>query len=217
MRESPLLLSGLLVGLDGQVWHADGDGGYRIGKGRRVAARRIEPAVLRQLRVDLGSDDTVALLRTTMEALAAGGEPVDGRKLAGMEKRGAALAAQIVRTIDLAAQIVDPAPVLRRVADLELQRADLQSELEGLRNQKQIAQSATTITEDEVRNLLTQLLKSITAAAADCDLHSPARMALREVLDRIEINTNQNPPVLSLHYAVQTGDMVASPRGFEPL
>ena len=99
-----------------------------------MAAKRIEPAVLSQLRFDLGSDNTVALLRTTMEALAAGGEPVASRKLAGMEKRGATLAAQIVRTIDLAAQIPDPAQVLRRVADLELQRAELQSELEGLRN-----------------------------------------------------------------------------------
>ena len=68
-----------------------------------------------------------------------------------------------------------------------------------------------------MRDLQAQLLASITAAAADSDLHGQARMALREVLDRIEINTDQNPPVLSLHYAVQTGDMVASPRGFEPL
>ena len=217
LRESPLLLSGLLVGLDGQVWHADGGGGYRIGKGRRLAAGRIEPAVLSQLRVDLGSADTVALLRATMEALAAGGEPVDGRKMAGMERRASTLSAQIVRTIDLAAQIADPTPVLRRVADLELQRAELQAELEGLQDRKAIAKSAAIITEDEVRNLLAQLLESITAATADSELHSQARMALREVLDRIEINTDQNPPVLSLHYAVQTGDMVASPRGFEPL
>ena len=112
LRESPLLLSGLLVGLDGQIWHADGGGGYRIGKGRRLAAGRIEPAVLSQLRVDLGSADTVALLRATMEALAAGGEPVDGRKMAGMERRASTLSAQIVRTIDLAAQIADPSPSL---------------------------------------------------------------------------------------------------------
>ena len=89
--------------------------------------------------------------------------------------------------------------------------------MEGLQDRKAIAKSAAIITEDEVRNLLAQLLESITAATADSELHSQARMALREVLDRIEINTDQNPPVLSLHYAVQTGDMVASPRGFEPL
>ena len=65
--------------------------------------------------------------------------------------------------------------------------------------------------------MLAQFLESNTVAAADSELHSRARMALCEVLDRIEINTNQNPPVLSLHYADQTGDKVASPRGFEPL
>ena len=173
--------------------------------------------MLSQLRVDLGSADTVALLRTSMEVLAAGGEPVGGRKMAGMERRAPTLAAQILRTIDLAAQIADPKPVLRRVADLELQRVELQAELEGLRDRKAVAQSAATITEDEVRNLLAQLLESITAATADSELHSRARMALFEVLDRIEVDTSQNPPVLSLHYAVQTGDLVASPRGFEPL
>ena len=207
----------VVIQCDGQIWHADGGGGYRIGKGRRLAAGRIEPAVLSQLRVDLGSADTVALLRATIEALAAGGEPVDGRKMAGMERRASTLAAQIVRTIDLAAQIADPKPVLRRVADLALQRAELQAELEGLQDRKAVAQSAAAITEDEVRNLLAQLLESITAATADSELNTQARMALREVLDRIEINTNQDPPVLSLHYAVQTRVNLASPRGFEPL
>ena len=59
-----------------------------------------------------------------------------------------------------------------RVADLALQRAELQAELEGLQDRKAIAKSAAIITEDEVRNLLAQLLESITAATADSELHS---------------------------------------------
>ena len=68
---------------------------------------------------------------------AAGGEPVDGRKTAGMERRASTLAAQIVRTIDLAAQIADPKPVLRRVADLALQRAELQAGQQVLQDRRQ--------------------------------------------------------------------------------
>ena len=74
-----------------------------------------------------------------------------------------------------------------------------------------------SITEDQVRALLGQLLDAVAKAAEDSELRGQARMALREVLDRVEIDAAQNPPVLSLHCAVQTGDMVASPRGFEPL
>ena len=148
-----------------------------------------------------------------MEALATGGEPVDGRRLSGMSKRVDALAAQITRTVDLAAQIEDPAPVLRRVHDLERQRAELLADLADLTARRAMAAGAASITEDHVRGLLAQLLDSITRAADDSELRGQARMALREVLDRVEIDAAQNPPVLSLHYAVQTGDMVASPRG----
>ena len=76
---------------------------------------------------------------------------------------------------------------------------------------------AASITEDQVRALLGQLLDAVAKAAEDSELRGQARMALREVLDRVEIDAAQTPPVLSLHCAVQTGDMVASPRGFEPL
>jgi site-specific DNA recombinase len=212
LRQSPMLLTGLLVGLDGQPWHADGDGCYRAGKGRRVAATRVESAVLAQLRVDLASDECVQMLRVEMARIASGGEAIDGRRLAGMEKRAAALAAQISRTIDLAAQIADPAPVLRRVADLEHQSAELLADLQHLRSRQAMAQGAADITEMEVRGLLDELLDAIASATADSAMHGQARLALREVLDRVELDVHQNPPVLSLHYAVQTGDMVASPR-----
>lgn len=214
LRASPLLLSGLLFGhRDGLPWHADGAGSYRVGKGRRVMAWRVESAVLGQLGRDLAADETVQRLRCAMEDLATGGEPIDGRRLSGMSKRADALAAQITRTVDLAAQIEDPAPVLRRVRDLERQRAELLADLADLTARRAMAAGAASITEDQVRGLLAQLLDSITRAADDSELRGQARMALREVLDRVEIDAAQKPPVLSLHYAVQTGDKVASPRG----
>lgn len=212
LRASPLLLSGLIVAPDGQPWHSDGSGSYRLGKGRRLAAGRIEGVVLAQLGQDLASDHAVAILRAHFEALASGADPVDGRRLAGIEKRAATLATQISRTVDLAAQISDPAPVLRRVADLEHQRAQLLAELDALRTRQAAAGDAAAVTDGQMRLLLRGLLDSIESAAADEQTRDEARLALREVIERIEIDAQRKTPVLTVHYALQTGVNVASPR-----
>jgi acetyl-CoA acyltransferase len=59
LRASPLLLTGLLMKPEGQPWHSDGCGHYRAGRGRKVAAHRVESAVLGQLACDLASDKAV--------------------------------------------------------------------------------------------------------------------------------------------------------------
>lgn len=213
LRASPLLLTGLLLTPDGAPWHSDGCGSYRVGKGRKLSAARIEAAVLARLAADLAADDTVRALRDEMRALSTAGGPVDGRRIAGMEKRAVSLAAQIAKTVDLAAQIPDPAPVLRRVADLEHQRAQLVAELDALQARQQAVAGADSITDDQVRLLLQRLLHEVTSAAQDSDLRIEARMALREVLERIELDPKEKTPALVLHYAVSTGVNVASPRG----
>jgi DNA invertase Pin-like site-specific DNA recombinase len=212
LRASPLLLSGLLVTPAGQPWHSDGCGHYRAGKGRKLAAHRVEAAVLGQLERDLASDAAVTILLLQMRALAEGAAPVDGRTVAGMEKRAAALLVQIGRTVDLAAQLDDPAPVLRRVRDLEHQRAELLAELSALQARKATAASAVGITADQVRGLLRRLLAEIQGAAAGQGLHDQARMALRETLERVDLDDKEKSPALVLHYAVRTGDILASPK-----
>ncbi|WP_428419250.1 recombinase family protein [Methylibium sp.] len=214
LRESPLLLTGLLVTAEGAAWHSDGCGYYRLGKGRKVSASRLEEAVLGRLAEDLASDEAVRVIRRSMEQLASG-DPIDGRSLAGMERRITSLTTQIGRTVDLAAQLDDPAPVLRRVRDLEHQRAELVDELARLRNRQQQAGQAASITDHQVRGLLARLFAEISDRANDNARRAEARQALHEVLERIEFDPDL--PTVRLHYAVATGDNLASPRGFEPL
>lgn len=213
LRASPLLLTGLLVTPAGDAWHSDGCGHYRVGRGRKIAAHRVESAVLGQLAEDLSSDQTVALLCAEMTRLAGGGEQIDGRRIAGMERRADTMAAQISRTVDLAARLDDPAPVLRRVADLEHQRAVLVADITDLKARQVIAAGASTITADEVRALLRVMIDEVTRAADDSETRGEARMALREVLDRIELDDRERTPAAVLHYALQTGVNLASPRG----
>jgi hypothetical protein len=114
-------------------------------------------------------------------------------------------------TVDLAASLAGPAPVLRRVADLELARTQLVDELAQMRQQRELQVRATTVDDEQVRGLLRRLFDEL------CDLphdeearRTHARRALAEVLERIVLD----PFNLAVqpHYAVQTGVILASPR-----
>jgi site-specific DNA recombinase len=212
VRSSPLLLTGLLVSSAGEAWHSDGCGFYRLGKGPKVAAQRVERAVLERLAEDLASDDAVATIQAAMQDLASA-EPVDGRRLSGLERRIAGVTTQIGRTVDLAAQLEDPAPVLRRVQDLEHERARLVDELASLRQRQQQRHHAGAIDAAAVRVLLRHFLEQIMESSALEDQRAQARQALGEVLERIELDPQS--PVARLHYAVATGDKLASPRPVE--
>jgi len=211
LRASSLLLTGLLVTPDGRAWHSDGCGFYRLGKGPKLAASRVDAAVLEVLMQDLASDDVAQQLQAEMAAHAAGSAPVDGRQLAGLERRITALDGQIAKTVDLAAQLEDPKPVLRRVADLEHQRTQLADELARLSARRVMVATAPNITLDQVRALLRRMCADIAGAAKEKSAcPDKARQALMDVLERIELDPSS--PAVRLHFAVQTGDSLASPR-----
>jgi DNA invertase Pin-like site-specific DNA recombinase len=209
-RSSSLLLTGLLETPDGAAWHSDGCGFYRVGKGRKVHAGKLEETTLGIVLNSLCSDAAVLHLISAMRAVGEG-EPIDGRKLAGISKRIASLSTQIAKTVDLAAQMDDPAPVLRRVSDLENQRAQLVDELAALEARQDQQVQAVNVDEHQVRALLRRLFEEIKASAADEELRASAKLALQEAIERITLC----PESLSLrvHFAVNTGDILASPRG----
>jgi hypothetical protein len=73
--DKPYLLTGFLVTPDGAPWAGEWDkmdaGLYRVGKGRRISCRRVDQAVLEQLRADLMGDDAVDEILTAMRAIVA--------------------------------------------------------------------------------------------------------------------------------------------------
>jgi site-specific DNA recombinase len=207
-RGGPLLLAGLVVAPDGRPWHGDGDGAYRLGKGKRVAAPLLESAVLDRLALDLAGEGAVRALLKNLQA--ADADPVSARTLAGLEQRLATLSAQIGRTVDLAAAAEDPTPVLRRVHALELERAELVSQLDDLRQRQRRQHQARAIGPDEVRALLRRLFGQIRTATADDTLRAEARLAIAEVVERVELDPESRR--CRVLYALDTGDKVASPR-----
>lgn len=200
------LLTGLLQTPDGAAWAGDSGGFYRVAKGPRVAAYRVDEAVLARVFDDLDDEMTAAkVARAMREALA---EPVDGRTIAGLEKRVAGLTHQIGRTVDLAGRMDDPAPVLRRVAELEAERAGVVERLDLLRRQQAAAQEVETIGPAEVRAALRTLREEMEGAEDRASL----RPVLAELVEKIELD----PSTLDcrLHYRL-TGVSLASRRGAE--
>lgn len=208
-RASPLLFAGLVVSPDGRPWHSDGCGHYRLGKGPKISAARLEGPVLAKLVEVLHDEATVGLVLAAMRAQAAGGE-VDGRRVAGLERRAQALATSITRTVDLAARMEDPSPVLRRVADLEHQRAQALAELEDLRSTKARQAAAATFTQADVRALLRRLVAELQDATQENERRAEARQALGELLERIELDAGTR--TARLLFAVRAGDTLATPR-----
>jgi predicted component of type VI protein secretion system len=100
---------------------------------------------------------------------------------------------------------------------LRTERARIIEELSDLLAQRTAAAGAAALSEADVRGLLNRLLDQILVASAEDEARDEARQALREVIERIEVDLKEKSPVLTVRYAINTGDSVASPRGFEPL
>lgn len=190
----PYLLAGLLRTPDGLSWAGDSGGFYRIAKGKRIAAKRVDAAVLQSVFDALRAPATAERIAVAMQAAVA--EPVDGRTLAGLERRLAALSVQIAKTVDLAGRMPNPDPVLRRVADLELERAGVAEKLDGLRRRQAQADAVENISVDEVQALLAGLQKELEDGGDILEM----RRVLTDLLERIDLDPHTLAGVL--HYRV---------------
>jgi site-specific DNA recombinase len=208
LRASPLLLTGVLRAPDGEPWHSDGCGFYRHGKrGRRIGAALVEGAILWRLQADLMAEDTAQRLLAEMQRQVSG-EHIDGRQILGLERRAAKLATEISRTVGLASRMDDPDPVLRRVADLEAQRAAVVRELDALRQQQREHASAGALTVETVRDLLRRLFVELRGHIDDAR-RDEARAMLAQLVERIDLDPATR--TARLHYALATGDGMATP------
>ncbi len=201
------LLSGLLLAPDGKAWHGDGDGGYRLaGKGRRISQQIIETAVVGKLQADMISDAFVAELLD--EARRMSTAPPDDR-LKPLRTQVTAITVKIGRMAELAAESTAPRPFLEKIEELERQREQIADELRAMEDQQNAADVLRAISEKDIRTLLASLAEH---------LHEVDRESLKEMIggmvERVELCSTSL--TARLHYKFAAGDLLASPRGFEP-
>ncbi|MRR49401.1 MAG: recombinase family protein [Rhodocyclaceae bacterium] len=200
------ILSGLLVTPDGKAWHGDGEGFYRAGKGRRTPQAALEMAVMDRLSQDLVSDEFIADL--VANARKSGKPPTDD-SAKPLRAQIDGLTTRISRLTDMASESDTPRPFMAQITELERQRESLVGELNRLEEEQRSAEVFRAIRDKDVR----ALLGAVATSMEHLDRES-LKEVVRSVLESIELC----PTTLScrLHYRIAAGDLVASPRGFEP-
>ena len=208
-RHSGALLGGLLFDPDGRKWWVEADR-YRCGS-RSISRATIDAQVLDQVLTDITSPAFApALVHATRAALASDSAPATRRQLAAEIE---AIGRKISRMLDMAADLADPAPALRKIDDLECDRAGKQRELQQLEAEAERAGWVEKVSVADVARLLAE----ISAEAKEAGRSDVLRPVVASVVERIEVD----PRTMSgaVHYRVaapETGVKLASPRGFEP-
>jgi DNA invertase Pin-like site-specific DNA recombinase len=211
------LLTGLLQSPDGTSWSGEWDarmdaGQYRLGKGRKISARRIDGAVLDRIRSELQSEIVLTKICKAMQSLI--DEPVDGRKIAGLEKKVATATNKIGKVVDL---LTDASPELasaykRTIYQAESERTALIEELNNLRQRAEISTAAQNITPSEVRQLMHLMFENL-KSGIDAGEVETIKAALSGLIDRITLDpVSEN---CTIHFRIDTSDTgvkLASPR-----
>lgn len=202
------LLAGMLVTPDGRQWAGADGNAYRLGKGQRIASRRVDDAVIARLQADLQADETVDRIMGSMRRIVEG--PVDGRTIAALEKRIATLSSKVGRLVDLIAEA--PAAAVgayqRQITEYESERARLVDEVGQLRAERDRAKQAEAITPQQVRAMLSTLLSEMRESPAE-----QQRMAIAGLVEKVELDPDSL--ACRLHYRIETGVKLASRRGSE--
>lgn len=189
-------------------------GKYRIGKGRRIADRRVDTAVLACVEEQLSSDTAIkhvlAALQKEQDAAA------DSRSLTDAEKRLGPLTKKLGKMVDLIAEAEsegERAAIRRRMSEIESERAALLTKVAELRAARDAAQAAKEFTPEMVRHSLAGLFGEFTSTNSE-----GVRGVLDSVIERIELNPETDN--IQIYFRVSspavTGIVVASPPGFEP-
>jgi site-specific DNA recombinase len=208
------LLTGVLKTPANDSWYGDSRRFYRTkpskgGKHRRVDLISLENAVVNQLVQDLNS---TAFVKRLMEEARKQTNDAQSDRAQPLRVEADNLSTQISRAMDIALQMSDPAPALRKVEEIEARRKSVLEEISRQEAETNSSTSLASITEAEVSRILKDTTQNI---------KKMGREALKDSLMGLVDRINLDPDTLdcAIHYriAVGCGNKVASPRGVEPL
>lgn len=198
-RGAKFLLSGLLRTPAGDRWWGDAGGRYRAprpgGGSRYVAGAELERAVVARVVADL---QAAAFVRALARAAQAEAEHGEGAQLVAVRAALGDVTAKISRMMDLAAGMSEPGPALRKIEELERDRAARAHELARLERDERDRAGLRQVTEHQIRARLVQL-----SALVDQDDRKALKETLATMIERIELC----PDALSceVHYRISGG------------
>lgn len=195
------LLTGVLRAPDGTPWRGEGEGFYRLGKGKRVKATLIEQAVLADLARNLNGPEFVSAFTTAVKAQAVSRDaelPKLKRELADIER-------QIDRITGLLGATTTPEPLLRQIETLDGKRTGLAREIATRDQLDNEAAKVRALTEVQVSKLLRALAEDMDALDRE-----HLKDFVRGMLDKVELDPAAE--TFQLVFRLDAGNRVASPR-----
>ena len=205
-RISDYLLAGKVLTPDGQAWHGN-SGNYRIGKAN-IRSSILEEAVLQQVAIDIRSDLMVA---TMTEKARAAQQPSDGQEIRGLQNELRDTDIRMKKLTNLVEETSAPGPLLRRLEELKVTRAEIQQRLTQLVEETGRAKALAAIQESDVRKMLDALADDV--ATLDRD---HLKDFIGTLIEGIYLDPATRAGAIRYRISQRSGVKLASPRGFEP-
>jgi DNA invertase Pin-like site-specific DNA recombinase len=204
------LLTGLLKAPTGESWYGDNKIHYRIkaqkGKGRCVSLSEVDSAVVGQIMTDLQSSDFIrAVVKETQKQIQHIEDPAENlrRELKSLTER-------ISKAMDMAAELSNPGPALRKINELEEQRNLLIGEIDLLEREYQQQIALSNISEEQIKSALSTVAQ---------DMQHMDQESLKDMVTTLMEKIELDPVTLEcqLYYriGIENRNRVASPRGFD--
>jgi site-specific DNA recombinase len=205
--KSDYLLSGILVAPDGTPWH--GNGGYYRSNTKNIKSQVVEDAVLAQIASDLAGPEFVhAVLKRILELTKA---DAPEKELSRLRRELAALDVKISRLSNLLAETTAPEPLLRKIEEYEVERRSLIGRLGEVEREFARSSVLVKVTEKDIQGLMSgleELLKDLS--------RERLKEVIRTLLDKVTLDPATFEGETHYRLALGSGDLLASPRGFEP-
>ena len=191
----------------GSPWHGNA-GNYRCSS-KNIKSNVVEDALLAQVTSDLAAPEFVkAILQRILELTKA---DAPDKELGRLQRDLTALDMKISRLSGLLAETSTPEPLLRKIEDFESERRLLIGRHEEAERERARASVLAKVTEKDIRGLLAGLREMLSGLSRD---------RLKDILRGIIEKVTLDPVTFAghSHYRIplDSGELVASPRGFEP-
>lgn len=202
--DATYLLTGLLRAPDGAPWYGNGENGYRNKSHQKNVCRdAVETAVVNQMLNDMQS--SVFIDQLTVQAHEYASQHRVDPAVALRVQLGDVVK-RISKFMDLAAQLADPDPALRKIDELERRRKALVDEIGRLEQEHQAADQLRDITPERVGQILAENVQEMQLMNRE-----NMKDMIAALVERIELD----PATFEcrIHYQIGIGNKVASPRG----
>ena len=200
---SDYMLSGLMHTPKGVPYHGADGTYYRAGKGKRIKREDIEPALLKRIMQDLNSSEFIA---ECVKAARQNAQPIPDDEVKALRSEANKITGQVNKLMDVAAEAESPRPWLEKIEKLEQQREVIIKRLDKAEADYRTAQLLLTITDKDIKTMIDGFVSNV-------DFNDP--LAIKELLQSLidKIVLTETPRfTCEIHYSINSGDSVASPR-----